>query len=60
MSVANGFVEAKKRKSVLADVLTEYVITSECRWQFLLKHFGGNQEYKKNESTGCCDNCKTT
>lgn len=41
----------------MATILTEYVLTTECRWSFILKYFDGGPMVRPTEANVCCDNC---
>lgn len=46
----------RERRNFIAELLTEYMLTSECRWYFLMKHIQGKL-IKRRSSGTCCDNC---
>lgn len=49
----------KFKMEITSDLLTEYVLTSKCRWTFLLSYFDGEYIFKarKRFNHNCCDNC---
>ncbi|HAC62564.1 MAG TPA: recombinase RecQ [Cyanothece sp. UBA12306] len=49
-------IKPNNNQSYYYSQIKQYLITRKCRWQFLLKSFGFNQE-AKGFKCGHCDNC---
>ncbi|ACK68300.1 ATP-dependent DNA helicase, RecQ family [Rippkaea orientalis PCC 8801] len=48
---------SKSNQLIYYSQIKQYLITRDCRWQFLLKSFGFHQD-AKNFRCGHCDNCR--